>query len=146
MAISILVVDDDNDDLVLFSEALMTVRADAIFHMALNGHDAMQFLSTPSTGLPAIIFVDINMPVMNGWDCISLLKSAPQYKDIPIIIYTTSSTRTDKEKASRMGAVCFISKMQDFKSLKKMLEIVVRNLEKNAAHLICQEVSELVES
>lgn len=143
MAICILVVDDDHDDLALFSEALMIVRPEAIFSMAENGTDAVQYLNTQDARRPAIIFLDINMPGMNGWSCISELKSSPVYNDIPVVIYTTSSTKADQEKASQLGALCFVSKMPDFKSLKKMLEIVVENLEKNTVHLICSDIHKL---
>src|ERR1700748_13115 len=146
MAIDILVVDDDNDDLALFIEALNIVSPDAVCQTAVNGSGAIEYLSKSGSRHPAIIFLDINMPVMNGWDCMSFLKSNPLYKDIPVIIYTTSSTTADKEKARAMSAFCFISKMQDFRSLKKMVEIVVRNLEKNAPHLICPELHRMAET
>ena len=144
MAIGILVVDDDNDDLALFSEALNVVDPEAVCRKAVNGLAAVEYLNSLNTGRPALIFLDINMPVMDGWDCISVLKSSTSFSEIPVVIYTTSSTLADKEKAMRMGAICFISKMQDFRSLKKMLEIVVQNLEKNAVHLICPEVHRMV--
>jgi CheY-like chemotaxis protein len=143
MPIGFLVVDDDNDDLSLFSEALEIVRPDANCYKSANGLAAVQYLDTLREQLPAIIFLDINMPVMNGWDCISIIKSTPGYQGIPVVIYTTSSTKSDKEKASAMGAACFISKMQDFKSLKKMLDIVIRNLENNSVDLICDDVNQM---
>ena len=145
MAIGILVVDDDNDDLALFSEALNIVRPEIICSVAVNGLAAIEYLNNLSATRPAVIFLDINMPVMDGWDCISKLKSTTDFKEIPVVIYSTSSTQADKENAAQKGAICFISKMQDFRSLKKMLEIVVQNLEKNAVHLICHEVHKLVE-
>jgi CheY-like chemotaxis protein len=145
MEICIMVVDDDGDDLALFGEALTIVKPDAICSLAVDGKDAIQYLSNSGAKRPAIIFLDINMPIMNGWDCISALKSSSRFSDIPVVIYTTSSTPADKEKAIRMGAICFISKMQDFKNLKKMLEIVVQNVEKNDIDLICAEVHKMVE-
>ncbi len=145
MAIGILVVDDDNDDLALFSEALNIVNPEVICTVAENGLAAIEYLNTDNTGIPAVIFLDINMPVMDGWDCISVLKSSTRLKEIPVFMYSTSSTKADKEKAIQMGAICLISKMQDFKSLKKMLEIVVHNLEQNTVQLICREVQRMVE-
>jgi CheY-like chemotaxis protein len=145
MAISILVVDDDHDDLALFGEALSITSPDATFNVAVNGSEAIQYLKTFGPKRPAVIFLDINMPLMNGWDGISLLKSTPEFIDIPVVIYTTSSSPADKEKAFRLGAICFISKMQNFKSLKKLVEIVVQNLEKNAPDLICPELQKLTE-
>ena len=70
-----------------------------------------------------ILFLDINMPVMNGWDSLKKLKSGI-YESIPITMYSTSSARKDIEMAYRLGAILFVTKPEDFRELSKMLGIV----------------------
>ena len=82
----ILVVDDDNDDRELFSEALASVDPVIVCDQATDGAEALKRLSTREIDKPDIIFLDINMPVMNGWQFLSKLKSEDQYKNIPVIV------------------------------------------------------------
>jgi CheY-like chemotaxis protein len=55
--------------------------------------------------MPDLIFLDINMPVVNGWEFLVKLKSDDKYKRIPVIILTTSSDKTNKQIASDLGAI-----------------------------------------
>jgi CheY-like chemotaxis protein len=135
-----LIVDDDSDDNSLFTEALAAVEPQIICYCAADGQEALEKLETGSIEHPDIIFLDINMPIMNGWQCLTKLKSVPGYKDIPVIIHTTSSRKTDRELAKDLGAICFFTKLHDFKKLKKMLEIVVEKMESDSVDAICNAV------
>ncbi len=134
----ILVVDDDTDDRELFVEALLTVGSEVICYSAADGQEAIHKLETME--LPDIIFLDLNMPVMDGWDCLNRLKSTEHYKSIPVIIHTTSSRDADKKLAKELGAICFFTKPDDYKKLRKMLEIVVEQLNKDRVETICEAV------
>ena len=125
MAESFLLVDDDSDDSELFCEALHEVDHSIHCHFALDGQEALNLLQTVS---PDVIFLDINMPGMNGWDCLSILKNNEDCKNIPVIMYSTSSHKMEIEKALTMGALSFFSKPSDYKELKKMLQEVVDNI------------------
>jgi CheY-like chemotaxis protein len=122
MANEFLLVDDDSDDSELFCEALHEVDNSVHCHFALDGQDALNKL--PSLA-PDVIFLDINMPGMNGWDCLNKLKSDPDCKHIPVIMYSTSSHKTEVEKAFDMGAHSFFSKPSDYKQLKKVLRELI---------------------
>jgi len=135
-----LIVDDDSDDNGLFTEALAAVEPRIICDSAFDGREALEKLETKAIQPPDIIFLDINMPVMNGWQCLTQLKSESGYKDIPVIIYSTSSSRVDKELARKLGAICFFTKLHDFRKLIKMLEIVVEKINSNAVDAICNTV------
>ncbi len=121
---SILLVDDDTEDAELFSEALSETEASIKFTRAIDGCDAIEILEKGVS--PDIIFLDINMPRMNGWECLGKLKSKAAYKDIPVIMYTTSSNQNEKEIAINFGAINFISKPNNFTDLKKILESVIK--------------------
>ena len=70
----ILVIDDDADDRSLFMEAVEEITPELICHTAGNGQDGLKQMRDAAMGCPDLIFLDVNMPVMNGWDCLSALK------------------------------------------------------------------------
>lgn len=123
-----LLIDDDIDDAALFREALSEVDSLVVFHHAANGKEALGKLDVVNPGKPDIIFMDVNMPIMNGWQCLSTLKSAESYKDIPVIIYSTTSYQREVDIAFDLGALCFFTKPRDFKELKVVLKIISENL------------------
>ncbi len=121
---SILLVDDDNSDAELFEEALQEVDASVTFTYAVDGCHALEILEE-SPDVPDFIFLDINMPRMNGWECLGKLKGKAEYKDIPVIMYTTSSQQKEKDIATKLGAINFISKPSNFNELKAILKTVI---------------------
>jgi len=132
MTKKIFLIDDDQDDRSLFCEAVEELGSEIVCYTAANGRKALSQINNKEIETPDIIFLDINMPVMNGWQCLSMLKEQEFYKSIPVIMYSTSSHPEDVEKARQLGALCFFTKPRDFKSLKKSLEIVVGYLHSNS--------------
>ena len=120
-----LLVDDDKDDRELFCEALEDVSKEISCHTAAGANEALALLATLHPGKPDVIFLDINMPLVSGWECLTLLKKNEQYKDIPVIIYSTSSHSRDIEIAHDLGAHRFITKPHDYKLLINVLTEVV---------------------
>lgn len=119
-----LLADDDADDASLFCEALNLVAPVMECITVENGLELFELLSNHTTGKPDVIFLDINMPVMNGWECLRTLKKNSDYKSIPAIMYSTSSAKKDIELAYSLGAFLFVTKPEDFMELSKILEIV----------------------
>src|SRR6201991_4710743 len=99
----ILLVDDDLDDIDFFQEALHEIDSRIQLHSAKNGLSALEFLRKTQTITPNLIFLDINMPEMNGWQCLKELKGSPLLKQIPVILYSTSAIKMDEQKASYLG-------------------------------------------
>ena len=123
-----LLADDDRDDAELFSEALSTVNPSIKFHHVEDGQEVFQFLSTSKIEKPDVIFLDLNMPAMSGWQCLAKLKNDSALKNIPVIMYSTSSNPREKEIAIELGATGFVTKPTDFKLLTKILETISNNL------------------
>lgn len=123
-----LLADDDRDDAELFNEALSLISASIKFHHVENGQAALHFLTSPDCQKPDIIFLDLNMPAMSGWQCLAKLKNDSALKDIPVIMYSTSSNPREKEIAMELGAVGFVTKPADFKVLTKVLGIIANNV------------------
>jgi len=118
---TILFVDDDADDADLFAEALGEIDASINYYSAMDGQDALDKLQHAQIGKPDLIFLDINMPGMDGWECLINLKQHEDLKDIPVIMYSTSSAKKDRDTATGLGALGFLSKPTDYGTLKKML-------------------------
>jgi CheY-like chemotaxis protein len=123
-----LLVDDDLDDTEMFCEALASIDNSIVCHCAGNGQEALQTLNTLYEK-PNIIFLDVNMPVMNGWQCLKHLKEDERYKQIPVIIVSTSSHKRESEIAADLGALCYLTKPNDFDELTIVLQVIVANLD-----------------
>jgi len=136
-----LLIDDDTDDRELFTEALAAVDPIITCNQAIDGEEAFQKLQK-GIEQPDIIFLDINLPVMNGWQFLRKLKNADRLKDIPVIMYSTSSDQNDKETANILGASCFLTKPHSYKDLKGVLEvIVVAAKQQDPASAICDAIA-----
>jgi CheY-like chemotaxis protein len=119
-----LLVDDDADDAFLFCEALHHLDPMMVCLTAENGREVFNKLSKQEATRPDIIFLDINMPIMDGWECLRRLKNDASLQNIPAIMYSTSSSKKDIEMAYQLGARLFVTKPEDFAELHKILEVV----------------------
>jgi CheY-like chemotaxis protein len=123
-----LLADDDRDDAELFSEALTAIDPDITFHHVENGEAVLDYLTNADGDKPDVIFLDLNMPAMSGWQCLAKLKNISNLKEIPVVMYSTSSNPREKEIALDLGAVGFVTKPTDFTILTGILEAVAKNL------------------
>ncbi|HZH66553.1 MAG TPA: response regulator [Flavisolibacter sp.] len=125
---SILFVDDDADDTFLFSEVVAEVDPALLFTSAANGEEALQKLTAREAPLPHLIFMDLNMPRMGGKECLLAIKEHEKLKNIPVIMYTTSSYAKDRDELMQMGATYYITKPSNYNELKETLTIVIGNI------------------
>ena len=121
----IFVVDDDNDDINLFKEVLLDIDPAIECDVAEDGREALDILSNDNDGLPDLIFLDLNMPRMDGKECLRRLKADEELQHIPVLIYTTSSQSKDIEETMMSGAVCFITKPTNVRELESILRAVI---------------------
>ena len=128
MAMKILLIDDDSDDRALFREALQEISPETLCVTEGDVRKALKDLYDPAVQLPNVIFMDINMPRISGWDCLTEIRSNESTKDIPVVMYSTSSHEKDIEKATRLGASCLLTKPEDYCQLKKYMADLVRFL------------------
>lgn len=125
--IRIFVVDDDLDDTEIFQEVLSFIDPTIQCSTAENGRDALDKLSRV-TFIPDLIFLDLNMPRMDGKECLRKLKENALLRNIPVIIYTTSSQSKDIEETMEAGAIKFITKPLNVNDLEKILRPIVLGL------------------
>ena len=113
--------DDDQDDTDLFEEALRNIGRHIEFYNAQNGKELLQQLSTAQIS-PEIIFLDINMPELDGWESLKSIQQDDRLKAIPVIMYSTSAAKIDGNKAIKAGAVCYLEKPNSFNKLQDFLQ------------------------
>lgn len=128
---TILLADDDNDDAEIFAEAVEVADPSANFIRVETGADVFTFLSHEPSRKPDVIFLDLNMPEMNGWQCLAKLKNTHEYESIPVIIYTTSTNPRDKEIARDLLAHGLITKPSNPKVLEKIISLIIDGLKQN---------------
>lgn len=124
-SIHILIADDDEDDRAFFKEAINELKMNSKLTLFKDGKDLMEYLKLPNIKLPHILFLDLNMPFKNGFECLKEIRANNRYKDISIAIYSTSSSEKDIEDTFIEGANIYIKKPNDFTELKKIIKDVV---------------------
>lgn len=123
----VMLIDDDIDDAELFKEALSEINSSIVLVYHQDSRTALKQLLDSHRDLPELIFLDINMPVVSGWQCLTEFKNSEHLKDIAVIMFTTSSQSREKEIAKELGAQGFITKPSDYETLKKLLSSVINN-------------------
>ena len=101
---------------------LKEIRNTTLYDVANNGREAIYKIEN-STKPPDIIFMDINMPLMDGINCLKVLKQKPEIKNIPVILLTSDAAKA--EVALELGAEEFIEKPNDGKSLRNKIEQIL---------------------
>jgi CheY-like chemotaxis protein len=121
----ILVIDDDIDDYEFFVSALKHFRPDARSLHVENGVLALEVLKELSN-LPNYIFLNINMPRMNGTEVLIALKTDSKLKDIPVIMWSTSTCESEQATFKKLGAIYFLSKPTEHSQLVNSLKVVIK--------------------
>jgi CheY-like chemotaxis protein len=118
-------IDDDEDDREIFAWALE--KADAVFSCitAKSGPEALAMLNAETTFAPDFIFIDLNMPLMHGKECLQHIKSMERFVNTPVVIYTTSSYSKDVEDTQQLGASHFLVKPPGMAMLTKVLTRII---------------------
>jgi CheY-like chemotaxis protein len=123
--LSVLIVDDDEDDRDLLCDALTEINPSITCIMARNGEEALLRLKLDYSLKPDLIFLDINMPRINGIQCLTALKKDSALSNIPVAMYTTSKSDFDKDLTAKLGAAHFITKPSCFATLCSELKSIL---------------------
>lgn len=121
-ALNIVLADDDKDDCIFFREALVELNVPTNVIVVSEGEELMQLLNIKSRQLPHILFLDINMPRKNGFECLSEIKQSSTLQNIPVVIFTTSYEQETVNLLYDGGAHYFIRKPSEFVTLKKIIQ------------------------
>ena len=128
---TILLVEDDEDDIFMMKHALEKGRIDRPLQVVTNGQMAMDYLV--GTGdyadrvrfpLPFIIFLDLKVPYVHGFEVLSWIRSQPHFKQLPVVLLSSSNRPEDVSRAYEHGANSYLVKPHDLHSLVEMAKTI----------------------
>jgi CheY-like chemotaxis protein len=125
--VTCLLIDDDPDDQEFFSLALKELHPPVICEFANNGIEGIEKLQGKSLFSPHYIFIDINMPRMNGVECLSEIKKIRKVKNTPVFLYSTSADPKMVNESKKLGAADFIVKPIGINDLVQILKQCFKN-------------------
>jgi len=117
---NVLLIDDDEDDQEIFVSAAKQVAASVVCNCFDNARDALRNL-TAGILKPDVIFLDLNMPGMNGQQFLVEIKKRTDLNHIPVIIFSTASQSNTIQSMKSLGAHDFITKPSDYDKLLNIL-------------------------
>lgn len=135
-SLSILLVDDDQDDQFFFREALTHIELDIRLSVANNHQEAAKFLSAYTADL---IFLDINMPVINGKDSLKYIRENKKFNKVKVIMFTTSSSDKDIETCYELGANLYVTKPLSTSYYSSILQKIFQLSSQNLLHNLSKE-------
>ncbi len=125
--LNILLVDDSEDDIIMAQKAFAQLSFPHKLETVMSAQAALDYLQCRGSYadrkpvLPDILLLDINMPLMNGFALLKILKADQLLKKIPVIMLTSSSAMEDVSRSYECGAASFITKPESFEGFKNLL-------------------------
>lgn len=120
--LNILLVDDDSEESYLFNEALEHAHLNINLSRANDGNDLIAYLHNQPT--PDIVFMDLNMPYKDGLEALTEIRSIPKFKNLPLIIYSTTKNESSINACYEKGASLFVIKPNDFDEMVQVVKKV----------------------
>jgi CheY-like chemotaxis protein len=126
----ILYAEDDPEDVEVFREAIKAIDSSiacivVACIVAKDGIEALEVLENALI-LPDYIFLDVNMPLLDGRECLMRIRAAKEYSEIPVIIYTTSTRKNDITDFKSLGATEYVIKPNTFAEVMKYLSKILK--------------------
>ncbi len=122
----IFLVDDDADDRLLFQEAMSEVDPQAKLSLA-DGCDMLIKLAKVEQDKPDMILLDLNMPGLNGFECLDEIKNKQHFGNVPVIIYSTTANPEQVKKTYNRGATLYMQKPSSYEGIKKLMNKIIAN-------------------
>ena len=117
----ILIADDDLDDQELLQEVLVKIEKEAIVRTASSAKETLEFLrKCDHSSLPCLIIIDYNMPDLTGAQLTEIICQSDLYKDIPILVWSTSNSTVYQRECIEKGARHYFYKPHDFMEVIEM--------------------------
>ena len=120
----IMLVEDDHVDAMTLKRALKDLKvANQLVHR-VNGEEALEYLRDSASAIPCVVFLDLNMPKMNGIEFLQIVKADSNLRRIPVIVFTTSQNEWDRFETFNLSAAGYIVKPADYKSFVEAIRTV----------------------
>ncbi|RIV27376.1 response regulator [Fibrisoma montanum] len=120
------VVDDDPDDQLLMAMALRQIVPSIQVRFIDDGSELILLLNELES-YPRLVILDLNMPVMNGFETLEEIRNIPQYQHLPVVILTTSRNAEDKERSMALGANGYYTKPANHNQTINIVSELVRH-------------------
>jgi CheY-like chemotaxis protein len=131
----ILLVEDDENDVYFMTRAMEQAGLQPPIHVAINGQDAVDYLSGTSsfTGQsafppPRCIFLDLKLPFLSGFQVLEWMRGQPKLKDITVFVLTSSPEDSDRQRARKLGAKAYLVKPPTAQMLLDVLKHIPESL------------------
>jgi CheY-like chemotaxis protein len=120
----ILLAEDDNADSMMTQRALNDLEVTNKLIHKVDGEDALEYLRDPSKEKPSVILLDLNMPRMDGFEFMEIIKVNEDLKSIPVVVLSTSDMEEDINRSFKLGACGYIVKPVDYKRFVEVMKTV----------------------
>jgi len=120
----ILLVEDDSVDAMTVKRALKDLKITNPLIHRIDGDEALEYLKAPGNNKPCVIFLDLNMPRMNGIEFLKVVKADETLKKIPIIVLTTSREESDKINSFTLSVAGYMSKPSDYQRFVETIRTI----------------------
>ena len=131
---TILYIDDDSDDREFFREAVRYIDPAVTCHTAKDGIQGLEYLEEMII-MPDFIFLDVNMPIMNGKQFLIEIKQRARLRSIPVVIYSTTNHPVERHDFLTLGAYKVLAKPSSLSSISQLVRSVLRYDESQPAQL-----------
>lgn len=119
--IKLLLADDDVDDRFFFKDSLSKLPFETSLTTVTNGVELMTLLLTSKEDLPDVVFLDLNMPMKSGFECLTEIMAHEKFQNLPIMIYSTSMDEPTVNSLYDQGAFHYIRKPGEYSKLKEVI-------------------------
>jgi len=121
---TILLIEDDHVDAMTVSRAFKEINAAHLLQIVHNGEEALAYLQKEQSIRPSIILLDLNMPKMNGIEFLRIVKKDNTFKNIPVIVLTSSQDEEDKNESYAHSVAGYIIKPADYCHFIEVVRII----------------------
>lgn len=138
--LNVLLADDDTDDRSFFDKALREIPIETHLTFVQDGEQLMNYLSENFEHLPDVLFLDLNMPRKNGFECLSEIKEDNKFKDLSVVMFSTSFPQDINYEENmiktllKIGAQDYIRKSGEFAQLKQDIHNALSKVIENNLH------------
>ena len=122
----VFLIDDDFDDQEFFSVAVKKLNESNDCVFAKDGEHGLELIRSDDNFNPDYIFIDYNMPRMNGLECLEQIRKMDRFKDTHVYMYSTTDNTTTMDHAKELGATGFIVKPSGLQVLVEILKVIIR--------------------
>lgn len=127
----ILLVEDDDNDVFFMRRALQKAEFTNPMNVANNGQEAIDYLSGAGKfsdrnkfPLPSIVFLDLKMPFLDGFEVLAWIRSQSALDKIPVVVLTSSSEERDRQRATALGAAGYFVKTPGVETVREMMQFL----------------------